>query len=121
MSSECSLPRFAIFVRSDQQGAYRVAVTEDLNTGAGTAQIDDMTWDPGSGCLSANTLAQASHTPDTNWHTYRVEVHDNYIKLLIDGTQVVEATDNHHLTGAATGLWSYHAVLNVRSFKVIAL
>jgi hypothetical protein len=56
-----------------------------------------------------------------DWHTYRAEVRDNDIKFLIDGQSVIETIDNHHLTSNSVGLFSNGMVINVRSFKVIAL
>jgi hypothetical protein len=54
-------------------------------------------------------------------HYVKVTGTVNISKLLIDGQSVIEAIDNHHLTSNSVGLWSTGTVLNVRSFKVIAL
>jgi hypothetical protein len=61
-----------------------------------------------------------SFTPGSAWHVFRVEAKGNHIKLLIDGSPVVETDNNLHLTELAVGLYSSGQV-NVRSFKVIQL
>lgn len=68
-----------------------------------------------------NNLTNAPFHPGNTFHTYRVEVKDNNIRFLIDGAQLLAATDNRYLSGMQVGLWSYEAQLNVSSFKVIAL
>jgi hypothetical protein len=71
--------------------------------------------------MTDRSLAQSSVTVDTTSHRFRAEVRGNDIKLLIDGNPAVETTDNHHLHSNAVGLWSEGVVLNVSSFRVIAL
>jgi hypothetical protein len=68
-----------------------------------------------------DTIAATDYTRDMEWHTHRLEVRGNTIKLLIDGASVVETADNRYLTGGRVGLWSADAQVSVRSFKVIAL
>jgi hypothetical protein len=54
------------------------------------------------------------------WHTYRLEVKGNTVKLLIDGGLFLERSDNRFLTAGRAGLWQGRgAQFNVRSFKVI--
>jgi hypothetical protein len=57
-------------------------------------------------------LTKAGYSLATNWHSYRVEVRGNDIKFLIDGQSVIEAIDNHHLTGNSVGLFSNGMVIN---------
>jgi hypothetical protein len=63
-------------------------------------------------------LTDAPFTADTSWHTYRVEVKDNEIKVLLDGSTVIDTLDNHYLSGEQVGLWCYAAQLQVSSFVV---
>jgi hypothetical protein len=109
---------FGLSVRGESSGDYRVGIVHRYGT------IAAFIFDHGSSDTCPNfypPLAKASYSLDTNWHTYRVEVRGNDIKLLIDGQSVIEAIDNHHLTSNSVGLWSTGTVVNVRSFKVIAL
>lgn len=66
-------------------------------------------------------IAEADFEPDNDWHTYRLEVRGNSLRLLIDGSVIIETLDNGFLTAGSVGLWSYNAQINVRSFAVIAL
>jgi DUF1365 family protein len=64
-------------------------------------------------------LQYQAYQPDTQTHTFRVEVFGNTIKLFIDGTLVVSTTDNSYTQGRV-GLRAVYADINVSSFKVIA-
>ncbi|HYT46172.1 MAG TPA: hypothetical protein VEP90_27835, partial [Methylomirabilota bacterium] len=66
-------------------------------------------------------LASAPFDPGSAWHTYRVEIKGNTIKLLIDGGVKIDTTDNTNLSGGQVGFWSQEVQLNIRSFKIIAL
>ncbi len=59
--------------------------------------------------------------PKAEWHTYRAEAVGNHTRLLIDGTMIIDMTDNQYLNNGQVGLWSSGVQLNVRSFKVINL
>jgi hypothetical protein len=59
--------------------------------------------------------------PASNWHTYRVEVKGNIVRLRIDGFTMASVNDNHSLAPGHVGLWSNNYQLEVRSFKVIKL
>src|SRR5229473_1673486 len=59
--------------------------------------------------------------PGNDWHTYRAEVKGNKVRLLIDGTVIIDATDNQYLDPGQVGLWSKGFQVNIRSFKVINL
>jgi hypothetical protein len=83
----------------------------------GSAQI----WIWENNATSYSTLARTEFNPGTNWHTYRVEVKENYIRFLIDSTIILETTDNHIRSGGRIGLWSHQVQIEVRSFKVFAL
>ena len=73
------------------------------------------------GLVEGGDIAAIDYTRDMEWHTYRVEVKGNTIKLLIDGASIVETADNRYLTGGKVGLWSADGQVSVRSFRVIAL
>jgi hypothetical protein len=109
---------FGLSVREESIGDYRVGVGAP---GPTTAFILDHSSSDTCPNYGYNALTRASYSLDTDWHTYRVEVRGNDIKLLIDGQSVMETIDNHYLTSNSVGLWSNGTVINVRSFKVIAL
>jgi len=41
-----------------------------------------------------------------DWHTYRMEVDGNTLRVFHDGRLALEAVDNRYLTGGKIGLWS---------------
>jgi hypothetical protein len=57
----------------------------------------------------------------SDWHTYRFEVQGNTLRLKIDGSVIVEVTDNRYLDSGMVGLWSDRNQINVRSYKVLRL
>jgi hypothetical protein len=71
--------------------------------------------------LSGSDVAMTSFDPGSDWHTYRVEVEGNTIRMLVDGGLVVEAIDNRFLNGGDVGLFSYYRQINIRDFKIIAM
>ena len=81
-----------------------------------TAYIQD-----NNNTFSGANLAQAPFDPGTAVHTYRVEVKDNDIRVLIDGYLKVETKDNKFLTGGQVGLVSYNDQITVSNFTVITL
>jgi len=121
-ASACGLgASFGITVRQDSSGDYHVGIGTDQEDRNWYANIRDQS--SSNSCLDSTDtrLAHSDYSLDNAWHTFRVEVRGNNIKILVDGSAVLETTDNHHLTGNNVGLWSTGIVLNVRSFKVIAL
>jgi hypothetical protein len=118
--NSCGDPSFGIVARAEQQGAYWVGVKYEWNffEMVGSVRASAM---PMNDCGNTTYLAEQAFEPSTDWHTYRVEVQANTIKLLVDGARMLETTDNLHLSGGRVGLWSKDTVLNVRSFKVIQL
>jgi hypothetical protein len=68
-----------------------------------------------------NRVATAPFSADTSWHTYRVEVKDNEIKVLLDGSTVIDTLDNNYLSGEQVGLWCYATQIQVSSFVVSTL
>lgn len=65
-----------------------------------------------------NRVAEAPFSADTSWHTYRVEVKANEIKVLLDGSSIIDTLDNHYLSGEQVGLWCYATQVQVSSFIV---
>jgi serine/threonine protein kinase len=106
---------FGILVRTDAGGNGYYASVDQTN-GLIIALMDGSNQDN----YGAN-LNQNSYTPDTKYHTYRIEVKTNTITLFLDGQQIGQATDNTYLDARQVGLRAYNAEINVTSFKVFAL
>ena len=70
-------------------------------------------------------LAAKMFEPDRGWHTYRLEVRGNQLRLLIDGQPVLEATDaaagSGGDRGAQVGVWSQGARIAVRRIAIYRL
>jgi hypothetical protein len=90
---------------SGSWNAYRrvgIVVDADWNTYEGGG-LDSRDWEP-----------------DTEWHTYRVEVEGNAISVYQDDALMASAVDNRYLSGDV-GIWSAGMQINVRTFKVLPL
>jgi hypothetical protein len=108
-------PAFGIVVRATDDGAYWAG----QNYGLGTRNIGIAS--SGNAARSGSFMQSAGFDPGPDWHTYRVEVEGNSIRVLVDGSLLVSATDNSFLDGGQTGLYSFGTQINVLSFRVIAL
>ncbi len=112
------LDSFGILVRSpDGQTGYTFAICASAgidNCGSNSHEI-----------LISNgkqNIAEYTYQPNNNdWHTYRIEVKGDTIKVSIDGRSFLNGTDTTYLTGGQIGLMSNRSQISVRSFKVIAL
>lgn len=78
--------------------------------------------DPFSDTASSGGLPTAYYV-DSQWHTYRVEVQGNAVRLLEDNTQVSYASSTHTnvLSNGPLGLSSELVVLRVSSIRITAL
>lgn len=70
------------------------------------------TWSP---------IKSQTYTPDLNWHTYQAAFKGNQITLKIDGSVVLQVTDNKFINPGQVGLANGDCQINVSSFQVIAL
>lgn len=84
----------------------------------------------GKGCIGLSYTTRSVGTGDLGehsfaygygWHTYRMEVKDNHIRLLVDGKMVVKIADYRYWSGGYPDLTSDHTQILVRSFQIIAL
>jgi hypothetical protein len=66
-------------------------------------------------------LGGADFVLDGQWHTLRLEVRGNSIKLFLGQAEVARATDNRALDPGTVGLYCAGGQINVRSFTVSAL
>jgi len=79
---------------------------------------------PGTGFVGipgAGDLKTAPVSPDNAWHSYRLEVRDNNLRLYLDGALLIETSDNRYLSGGTVGLFAYRSQVVVRSFKITSL
>jgi hypothetical protein len=110
---------FGVVVRANEKNeGYIVGVGSGWNRTTGISYLDGW-W--GTNDLNGRIAEGRPFDPGTDWHTYRVEVQGNAIKLLIDGAVMASVRDNRYLSGGDVGLWSNRYQLEVRSFKVIKL
>lgn len=82
-----------------------------LNASAGIAPI----W------VYPEPLDRSDFDPHGGWHTYRVEVRGNDIRLLVDGQLAARAKSNRFLGGPRMGIFSIDSEIAVRDFKVYGL
>ena len=75
----------------------------------------------GNELFEKHALAETVYDPGTEWHTYRVEVDENEIHLLIDGESIAKVSHDGSLSSGRVGLWSNAARIKIRDFRVIAL
>jgi hypothetical protein len=66
-------------------------------------------------------LGNQNFAADLDWHTMRAEVEGNVIRLYIDGSLLLEVSDNRFLESGSIGLWTYGVQVNVRGFRVIVI
>jgi hypothetical protein len=88
------------------------------------ARITDVsTW--GDGYNVAPVLADAEFDPKGDWHTYRFELQEGEVRLLVDGDELLRDTVDPDIAPTATdieaGLWSQGVGVEVRRIEVTAL
>lgn len=71
--------------------------------------------------IGGNNFGSSNFSMDRKWHTYRLEVHGNSYRLLVDGVLAVTAMSNHSLSSADIGLYSYNYEINVKNYQVYSL
>jgi hypothetical protein len=98
-------------------GVGRCVAAGIFTCGPGTDDAVAVLWT----ARDAEVLDQTAFQPGGDPHRYRLEVRGNQLTALIDGSPVLQATDNSYLAGARVGLWSDRAQVSVRGFTVQAL
>jgi hypothetical protein len=83
-------------------------------------------WDPATGFLAMNAsdvqvMDSIPFAPSDAWHTIRLEVKGDTVKVLIDGGSVIQEVDNTYLTGGVVGIFDRGCQVNIRAFTVSAL
>ncbi len=114
---------FGVVARGEDDGGYWAGFGDvncydfwELALWAGPANLGG-----GCGLDASNIISKSDVKLDTDWHTYRIEVQGNIIRVFLDGTKILDTTDNRSLTSGQVGVWSDGAQVNVRRFTVISL
>ncbi len=109
---------FGLIARAEERGAYWAGENcrEPDNDANDNVQIWAADQDG-----AFDSLAEQEHTVDAEWHTYRMEVRGDVIRLLVDGEPLLETRDVRYIGGGQVGLWSSLSQISVRSFRVLAL
>lgn len=110
---------FGIVVRADNRGGgYVAGVGRGWNR---TSAISDLDGWWGTNDLNGRLVDGAIFDPRGDWHSYRVEVRGNTLRLFVDDAKLAEVMDNKYLEAGRVGLWSCKYQLEVRSCKVTSL
>ena len=89
------------------------------------ARLTDVTsWQ--NGYNQAPVIAESAFDPGNDWHTYRFELRDGQLQLLIDGERIVEGPAEPGIAAASeteteAGLWSQGVGVEVRRVTVSPL
>jgi hypothetical protein len=115
VSKTAGSPGFGFFVRYDNKGHGYIA-------GAGSPQggptsVFEVTTADGW----RNPLQQVDFSPGKHWHTYRIEVKQDHIKVFIDGGLALDVQDATYPSGEFVGLWDSNAQLAISSFVINSL
>jgi hypothetical protein len=108
---------FGILARKEKKGFYGGGIRWDCGRSVHIFAIQN----PGTNDEYGDFLAQGDFDPGTDWHTYRLEVKGNEIKLIIDGSPIAVTPSNRYITPGEVGVWSESLEISVRNFKVIKL
>lgn len=118
--SQNSSPTFGVFARGSASeslgyvgGIVGYLDADGYNDSAGISVDSIYCPNTPSQCIAFN--------PGSGWHTYRLEVSGNTVKLYVDGGILLQMTDNSHLDAGQMGLFCSDAQIAVSSFKVTAL
>lgn len=128
---QLSTPNYAVVTRIQAvnlsiSSNFSILVRSDTNNNGYWIEVDnyprpEVSIHP-SGNLNA-IIQQVPYSIDNAWHTYRVEVKGEQIRVFLDDKKLLDATDTQFLTPGVVGLnaGSVDTQLNVSSFEVIAL
>lgn len=109
---------FGIVARGGNEEGYAAGFSPRCSGYGAATYLWTVSRDGDERCES---IAYLEGAVDTNWHTLRLEVQGNAIRVFLDGAKVIETTDNRFLTSGVVGVWSNGAQVNIRRFTVISL
>jgi 3-keto-disaccharide hydrolase len=115
---------FGILFRGAGQGAANPATGLVGGVARGFLGCDGLySW---AGIATADTDSEvlketSKFRPEHGWHTYRLEVRGNAMRLLVDGKLRNAVTSKRFAGQKAVGLYALAATIQVRNFTVIGL
>ncbi len=114
-----------LFAAAKQKGkdGYQVGVLDLKKPGPfGSHPQAQATIDP-SGNMPRSCCLPIDYEPGYDWHTYRLEVQDNEVRLLVDGTEIAHANSNgtDTLSNGPLTFNSTLAILRISSLRIVAL
>lgn len=117
IKAEVYMPSFGFVVRAttDKPG---YGVGFHYENGPGYNYDSAVIWPAQSG--TSGTIAKNLFNPSNAWHHYLARLKGNTISEEIDGSAVLNATDNSYLTGGRIGLWSDRVQIQVKNLRVAA-
>jgi hypothetical protein len=93
--------------------AYGIDACKDLHLRIGSKEPP--------GIYGGSPIADTKNfSPGASWHTYRLEVKEENVRLLVDGTLMAEGTDDRYQDAGQVGIWSDGTQINVRRITVVA-
>lgn len=110
-------PGFGMFIRytAPDQG-YIVGLNDGYN--AGNPDMRDICVTRADSFYAP--ITNVPFTPDSRFHTYRIQVLGGKIVVSVDGVTYATVTDSAYASGASIGLWDKDVQLQVRSLAVVA-
>ncbi len=117
LRADVYMPSFGYVIRAttDSNG---YGVGFHYESGPGYNYDSAVIWQAQSG--APGTIAKKLFNPSNAWHHYLARVKGNTISEEIDGSVILNATDNTYLTGGRIGLWSDRAQVQVKNLRVTA-
>ncbi len=114
-----------VFAATKQKGkdGYQAGVLDLKKPGPfGSHPQAQATIDP-NGDMPQGCCLPIDYEPGYDWHTYRLEVQDNEVRLLVDGTEIAHADSNgtDTLSNGPLTLNSTLALLRISSLRILAL
>jgi hypothetical protein len=114
-----------VFAAAKQAGkdGYQAGVLDLKKPGPfGSHPQAQATIDPSSD-MPRGCCLPIDYEPGYDWHTYRLEVQDNEVRLLVDGTEIAHAdsNDTDTLSNGPLTFNSTLAVLRISSLRIVAL
>jgi hypothetical protein len=107
---------FMVALINPAEGVF--AGTDQLGPPEQGCQSRYATWTPWIDEVGTIDAASGAVPPDTEWHTYRLEVEQSQIILLIDGVEVFRSTDDRYAVPGQVGIVSGNLSLEMRSFRI---
>lgn len=112
---------FGVFGRKDDRGGYYAGPSDYCGNSSSDWDVLELWAREDSREFRSSSISHVDLGLDNGWHLYRIEFRANTIKVFVDGSLMIETSDNKYLSSGKVGVWTNGAQINVRSFKVISL